>query len=116
MMRWTRSRSQITTKKVNWVLDADIRDFFGQLDQAWLRKFLEHRIADRRILRLIDKWLAAGSRAGPDMACRPCGARRRGHRLGPLLANVYLHYVLHLWVHWWRHHEARGDVIVVRFG
>jgi RNA-directed DNA polymerase len=105
----------ITRKKVNWVLDADIRDFFGQLDQAWLRKFIEHRIADRRILRLIDKWLAAGvvedgiwpvDRAG-------LGAGGIGlHRCSPTSICTTS---CHLWVDWWRHHEARGDVIVVRF-
>src|SRR5664279_5101017 len=104
----------ITRKKVNWVLDADIRDFFGQLDQAWLRKFLEHRIADRRILRLIDKWLAAGVVEDGRWSETVRGSAQ-GASASPLLANVYLHYVFDLWADWWRHHEARGEVIVVRF-
>lgn len=104
----------ISRKKVNWVLDADIRNFFGQLDQAWLRKFLEHRIADRRILRLIDKWLAAGV-VEDGIWSRTVRGSAQGASASPLLANVYLHYVFDLWVDWWRHHEARGDVIVVRF-
>jgi len=80
----------ITRKKVNWVLDADIRDFFGQLDQAWLRKFLEHRIADRRILRLIDKWLAAGVVEDGRWSETVRGSAQ-GASASPLLANVYLH-------------------------
>ncbi len=104
----------LARKKVNWVLDADIRDFFGQLDQAWLRKFIEHRIADRRILRLIDKWLAAGV-VEDGIWSQTVRGSAQGASASPLLANVYLHYVFDLWVDWWRGHEARGDVIVVRF-
>jgi group II intron reverse transcriptase/maturase len=99
---------------VNWVLDADIRDFFGQLDQAWLRKFLGHRIADKRVLRLIDKWLAAGVIENGQWTRSDQGSPQ-GASVSPLLANVYLHYVLDLWVDWWRHRHARGDVIVVRW-
>jgi group II intron reverse transcriptase/maturase len=99
---------------VNWVLDADIRDFFGQLDHVWLRKFLEHRIADKRVLRLIDKWLAAGViEDGAWTACEE-GAPQ-GASGSPLLANVYLHYVFDLWADWWRRRRAHGDVIIVRF-
>jgi group II intron reverse transcriptase/maturase len=101
-------------KKVNWVLDADIRDFFGQLDRAWLRRFLEHRIADPRVLRLVDKWLAAGVVEDGIWSQTERGSAQ-GASVSPLLANVYLHYVFDLWVDWWRHHEARGDVIIVRF-
>src|SRR6476661_8389989 len=101
-------------KKVNWVLDADIRDFFGQLDRVWLRRFLEHRIADPRVLRLVDKWLAAGVVEAGIWSQTERGSAQ-GALVSPLLANVYLHYVFDLWVDWWRHHEARGDVIVVRF-
>jgi len=104
----------IGRKKVNWVLDADIRDFFNQLDRAWLRRFLEHRIADKRVLRLIDKWLAAGviedGKWSETVAGSPQGAS-----VSPLLANVYLHYVFDLWADWWRHRRAHGDVIIVRF-
>jgi retron-type reverse transcriptase len=101
-------------KKVNWVLDADIRDFFGQLDRVWLRRFLEHRIADPRVLRLVDKWLAAGVVEDGIWSQTERGSAQ-GASVSPLLANVYLHYVFDLWVDWWRHHEARGDVIIVRF-
>ena len=104
----------IWRKKVNWVLDADIRDFFGQLDRAWLRKFLGHRIADKRVLRLVDKWLAAGVIEDGTWSETPQGSPQ-GASASPLLANVYLHYVLDLWAEWWRRHVARGEVIIVRF-
>src|SRR5437870_1305696 len=104
----------IWRKKVNWVLDADIRDFFGQLDRSWLRKFLGHRIADKRVLRLVDKWLAAGVIEDGRWSETPQGSPQ-GASVSPLLANVYLHYVLDLWADWWRRHVARGDVIIVRF-
>ncbi len=104
----------IWRKKVNWVLDADIRDFFGQLDRAWLRKFLGHRIADKRVLRLVDKWLAAGVIEDGTWSETPQGSPQ-GASVSPLLANIYLHYVLDLWAGWWRRHVARGDVIIVRF-
>jgi RNA-directed DNA polymerase len=104
----------ITSKRVNWVLDADIRDFFGQLDHIWLRKFLEHRIADERVLRLIGKWLTAGVvEDGEWTACDE--GSPQGASVSPLLANVYLHYVLDLWVDWWRTRHANGDVIIVRW-
>lgn len=101
-------------KKVNWVLDADIRDFFGQLDQGWLRKFLGHRIADKRVLRLIDKWLAAGVVENGEWSPAQAGSPQ-GASASPLLANVYLHYVFDLWADWWRRRRAHGDVIIVRF-
>ena len=104
----------IWRKKVNWVLDADIRDFFGRLDRAWLRKFLGHRIADKRVLRLVDKWLAAGVIEDGIWSGTPQGSPQ-GASVSPLLANVYLHYVLDLWAEWWRRHMARGEVIIVRF-
>lgn len=103
----------IERKKVNWVLDADIRDFFTSVDRGWLMKFLRHRIADERVLRLIGKWLAAGvmeEGVWSEGAGTPQGASA-----SPLLANVYLHYVLDLWAEWWRRHRARGEVIIVRF-
>jgi group II intron reverse transcriptase/maturase len=84
-------------KKVNWVLDADIRDFFGQLDRVWLRRFLEHRIADPRVLRLVDKWLAAGVVEDGIWSQTERGSAQ-GASVSPLLANVYLHYVFDLWV------------------
>jgi RNA-directed DNA polymerase len=101
-------------KKVNWVLDADIRDFFGQLDRAWLDKFLRHRIADERVLRLVSKWLAAGVIEDGTWTETELGAPQ-GASASPLLANVYLHYVLDLWADWWRKHHAHGDVIIVRW-
>jgi group II intron reverse transcriptase/maturase len=101
-------------RRVNWVLDADIRDFFGQLDQGWLRKFLQHRIADKRVLRLIDKWLAAGVIENGEWSQTQVGSPQ-GASGSPLLANVYLHYVLDLWVDWWRRRHAHGDVIIVRW-
>jgi len=104
----------IGKRKVNWVLDADIRDFFGQLDRAWLRRFLEHRIADKRILRLVDKWLAAGVIEDGQWSATEQGSPQ-GASVSPLLANVYLHYVLDVWADWWRRRHAHGDVIIVRW-
>jgi RNA-directed DNA polymerase len=104
----------IYRKKVNWVLDADIRDFFGQLDRGWLMKFLRHRIADERVLRLVGKWLAAGVIEDGEWAESEKGSPQ-GASASPLLANVYLHYVLDLWAGWWRKCHAHGDVIIVRF-
>jgi RNA-directed DNA polymerase len=104
----------VVQKRVNWVLDADVRDFFTRLDRGWLERFLEHRIADQRVLRLIRKWLAAGvienGEWSPTWEGSPQGAS-----VSPLLANVYLHYVLDLWVRWWRGRHAQGDVIIVRW-
>jgi RNA-directed DNA polymerase len=104
----------IMKKKVNWVLDADIRDFFGQLDQSWLRRFLGHRIADKRVLRLIDKWLAAGVIEDEEWSETKEGSPQ-GASISPLLANLYLHHVFDLWVGWWRRQHAHGDVVTVRF-
>ena len=101
-------------KKVNWILDADIRDFFSTLDQAWLMKFIEHRIADKRVLRLIRKWLAAGVIEDGNWEETPEGTPQGGSA-SPLLANVYLHYVLDRWVRQWRKRQARGDMIITRF-
>ena len=102
------------TKKVSWVLDADIRAFFDTLGHEWLIKFIEHRIADRRIVRLIQKWLKAGVLEDGRRLCSEVGTVQGGS-ISPLLANIYLHYVLDLWVNRWRKHQAGGDVIVVRF-
>jgi len=104
----------IQRKRVNWVLDADIREFFTGLDHRWLVRFLEHRIADKRVLRLIGKWLSAGVIEDGVWTASEAGAPQ-GASASPLLANVYLHYVLDLWVQWWRRRHARGDVIIVRF-
>ncbi|HVA06508.1 MAG TPA: group II intron reverse transcriptase/maturase [Acidimicrobiales bacterium] len=104
----------ITERKVNWILDADVSDFFSKLDQVWLRKFLEHRIADKRVLRLIDKWLAAGVIEDGKWSETTEGSPQ-GASISPLLANVYLHYVFDRWVRQWRRRHARGDMIVTRF-
>jgi group II intron reverse transcriptase/maturase len=103
----------IERKRVNWVLDADIREFFSNLDHRWLERFLEHRIADQRVLRLIRKWLGAGVIEKGEWS--PTEGAPQGASASPLLANVHLHYVFDLWVRWWRRRFARGDVIVVRF-
>jgi group II intron reverse transcriptase/maturase len=103
----------ITRRRVNWVLDADLREAFTSLDHRWLVSFLEHRIADKRILRLIQKWLGAG--VIEDGSWTPEEGVPQGASVSPLLANVYLHYVLDLWVQQWRRRHARGEVIVVRF-
>lgn len=104
----------IRTKRVNWVLDADIQSFFDTLDHGWLVKFVEHRIADRRIVRLIQKWLAAGVLEEGERHVSEVGTVQGGS-ISPLLANVYLHYVFDLWVQQWRRKHARGEVVVVRF-
>jgi len=104
----------LLTKKVNWVLDLDIRGFFDSIDHGWLVKFLEHRIADRRVVRLIQKWLNAGVlEDGKRMRVEE--GTPQGSSVSPLLANIYLHYAFDLWVRVWRHQQARGDMIVVRF-
>jgi group II intron reverse transcriptase/maturase len=101
-------------KKVNWVLDADIRGFFDNIDHGWLLKFLEHRIADRRILRLIQQWLRAGVTEAGQWTKTEVGTPQ-GAVASPLLANVFLHYVFDLWVQQWRTKSATGDLIVVRY-
>jgi RNA-directed DNA polymerase len=104
----------IRSKKVRWVLDADLRGFFDTLDHAWLVKFVEHRIGDRRVVRLIQKWLKAGVLEDGKRIIQEVGTVQGGS-ISPLLANIYLHYVFDLWVQQWRRREAGGDVVVVRF-
>ena len=104
----------IMRKKVNWVLDADIRDCFGSFSHEWMVKFLQHRIGDRRILRLIKKWLRAGVLEDGEWSETERGTPQ-GSVISPLLCNVYLHYVFDLWVQHWRTHRAAGEVIVVRY-
>jgi len=104
----------ITRKKVNWVLDADIRDFFTSLDHGWMAKFLEHRIADKRVLRLIRRWVSAGVIEDGKWTASEVGAPQ-GASASPLLANVYLHYVFDRWARQWRSRQAQGDVVIVRF-
>jgi RNA-directed DNA polymerase len=104
----------IERTKVNWVLDADFRDFFTSLDHTWLVRFLEHRIADMRVLRLIQKWLKAGVIEDGAWSASEEGSPQ-GATVSPLLANVYLHYVFDLWAQQWRKRYARGDVLIVRY-
>ncbi len=104
----------IARKKVNWILDADIKSFFDTVDHTWLMKFLEHRIGDRRILRLVGKFLRAGVSEAGQWSRTEVGTPQGGV-LSPLLANIYLHYVLDLWVQRWREKHARGEVYIVRY-
>jgi group II intron reverse transcriptase/maturase len=99
---------------VNWILDADIRSFFDQIDQKWLVRFLEHRIGDGRVIRLVRKWLKAGVLEDGEWSVSEKGTPQ-GAVASPLLANVYLHYAFDLWAHQWRRREATGNVVVVRY-
>ena len=100
-------RAGLHWKRVNWVLDADIRGFFDNMSHEWTMKFIEHRVADRRILRLIQKWLKAGVSEDGQWSETEVGTPQ-GAVVSPLLANVYLHYVFDLWVEAWRKKVARG--------
>jgi group II intron reverse transcriptase/maturase len=104
----------INSRKVSWILDADIRSFFSEVSQEWLVRFVEHRIGDKRIVRLIQKWLKAGVLDDGIVVVEEKGTGQ-GAVISPLLANVYLHYVFDLWAHRWRQREAKGDVILVRY-
>ncbi len=104
----------IQSRRVNWVLDADIRSFFDTLDHGWLIKFIEHRIADRRVIRHIKKWLKAGVMEQGRLMEQEEGTPQGGS-ISPLLANIYLHYALDLWADQWRHKHAHGDMVLVRY-
>ncbi len=104
----------ITSRKVNYILDADVRDFFGSVSQEWLVRFLEHRVGDKRIIRLIGKWLKAGILEDGVVTVDDRGTGQ-GSVISPLLGNIYLHYVLDLWAERWRRREAQGDMIIVRY-
>jgi group II intron reverse transcriptase/maturase len=104
----------IDKRRVNWIIDADIRDFFGSVSQDWLVRFLEHRIGDKRITRLIQKWLKAGILEDGVVTVEDRGTGQ-GSVISPLLGNVYLHYVLDLWAQRWRQREVTGDMIIVRY-
>ena len=104
----------LITRKVNWVLDADIRSFFDSVDHEWLLRMVAHRIADPRILRLIKQWLRAGVLEEGEWSETVEGTPQ-GAGISPLLANIFLHYVFDLWVAQWRRHQAHGDVIVIRY-
>lgn len=102
------------SQRVNWVLDADIRSFFDSVDHEWLLRVLAHRIADPRVLRLVRMWLEAGILESDEWHETDRGTPQ-GAGISPLLANVFLHYVLDLWVHQWRRRKARGRVSIVRY-
>ena len=104
----------IETKGVNWVLDADIRGFFDAIDHDWLVRFVEHRIADKRVVRHLKKWLQVGVLEDGKRSRMEVGTPQGG-RISPLLANIYLHYALDLWVQQWRRTKAHGEVIIVRW-
>src|SRR5499433_1958990 len=104
----------INARKINWVLDADIARFFDTLSREWLIKFIEHRVGDRRLIRLIQKWLKAGVLEDGQLIETTEGTPQ-GSVISPLLANVYLHYVYDLWVAQWRVRHAKGDMIIVRY-
>jgi group II intron reverse transcriptase/maturase len=104
----------ISKRKVNWIIDADIRGFFDNISHEWLMKFMEHRIADRRMLRLLKKWLRAGVSQDGEWSPTRVGTPQ-GAVISPLFANVFLHYVLDLWINEWRKRQAKGEVIIVRY-
>lgn len=104
----------IKVKKIEWILDADIRKFFDSIQHDWMIKFVEHRVSDQRIVRLIRKWLKAGVSEDGQWSSTKEGTPQ-GAVISPLLANIYLHYVLDLWARNWRKHHAHGDMIVVRY-
>ncbi len=104
----------IRSRKVNYILDADIRSFFDTISQDWLIRFLEHRIGDPRIIRLIRKWLKAGILEDGVLTVSDQGSGQ-GSVISPLLSNIYLHYVFDLWANRWRHRQAKGDIIIVRY-
>src|SRR3954470_21582383 len=104
----------ITSTKVNWILDADISGFFDTVSQEWLIRFVEHRVGDRRIIRLIQKWLRAGVLEDEAVTISDRGTGQ-GSVISPLLANIYLHYAFDLWAERWRRREATGDMVILRY-
>jgi RNA-directed DNA polymerase len=104
----------VTRTKVNWILDADIQSFFDSVSHEWLIRFVEHRVGDQRVIRLIRKWLKAGVMEEGILTPTEAGTPQ-GAVASPLLANIYLHYVFDLWAQRWRHHHAQGNVIFVRY-
>ena len=104
----------VTARRVNWILDADIAKFFDTIEHDWLIKFVEHRVADARVVRLLEKWLHAGVLEDGQIARSERGTVQGGS-ISPLLANIYLHYAFDLWVQQWRRRHARGGMIIVRY-
>src|ERR1700751_5363295 len=104
----------ISSRKVNFILDADIRSFFTEVSQQWVVRFLEHRIGDKRIIRLVQKWLRSGILEDGVVTIEEKGTGQ-GSVISPLLSNIYLHYVFDLWAERWRRREATGDMIMVRY-
>lgn len=104
----------ITEQRVNWIIDADIKGFFDEIDRDWLVKFIEHRISDKRLVRLIQRWLNAGIIEETDWSDSGKGTPQGGI-LSPLLANIFLHYVLDLWFDWWRRRRRGGKCIIIRY-
>ena len=104
----------ITSKKVNYILDADVRSCFDSVSQDWLIRFLKHRINDLRMIRLIQKWLKAGILEDGIITVSETGTGQ-GSVASPLLSNIYLHYVFDLWAERWRRRQATGDMIIVRY-
>ncbi|MGY4319274.1 group II intron reverse transcriptase/maturase [Bradyrhizobium sp. JR3.5] len=104
----------VDKRKVNWIVDADIQNFFGAVSQEWLVRFVEHRVGDKRIIRLIRKWFKAGILEDGIVTVDDKGTRQ-GSVISPLLGNIYLHYVLDLWAQRWRQRDATGDMIIVRY-
>ncbi|MBK1733801.1 hypothetical protein CKO15_00580 [Halorhodospira abdelmalekii] len=104
----------LMTRKVNWILDADIKGFYDAIDHTWMMRFMAHRIADKRMLRIVERTLKCGvdedGRRSKTVVGTPQGAV-----LSPILGNIYLHYVLDLWAHQWRGRSARGEVTIVRY-
>ena len=113
-MRWMRWRWRFPCKRVNWILDADIKGFFDTIDQTWLIQFLEHRVGDKRMLRLVRKWLKVGVLEAGQITVSAEGTPQ-GAVISPLLADVYLHDVFDLWAKQWRRREAQGDMCIVRY-
>jgi RNA-directed DNA polymerase len=104
----------ISIRRVNFIFDADVASFFDSVSKDWLVRFVEHRIGDKRIIRLIRKWLKAGVLEGGVVTVSEMGTGQ-GSVISPLLANIYMHYVFDLWAHRWRRREAQGDVVIVRY-
>ena len=104
----------IERKGVNWIVDADIRGFFDNMSHEWTMRFIQHRVADKRIHRLIQKWLKAGVSEDGEWSETTIGTPQ-GAVVSPLLANVYLHHVFDLWIEVWREKVAKGKVMAIRY-